>query len=469
MPEESQIARKDGDVKVKIINNGLEAVIYVTPAEGEGAKPTVETARKALSKAGVVFGIDERLLQVAISDNIFYEDIVVAKGLPPVDGIDAKIKFFFETSQTVKPKEDEKGNVDYKNINLIQNVKKNQKLAELIPPVPGKEGKSVTGKKILPKIGAMRKLPSGINTELSPNNSNILIASTDGNVYVKGSMVQVDPVFTVNSHVDYSTGNIDYVGSLIIKGDIKAGFTVKSQSEIEILGLVEDATIIAGSNVLIKNGFLGKGNGVIKADGNVMLKYCENQTIEANGDIIVGEYVLNSRLICGGKVEVSGRKGAIVGGYTSAKEGIITRELGNYQEVKTEAVVGIDEELQKKLEEAKLELAKNEENLVNVKKAIYKLIKLKMGQKKLTKEQENLLLKLQQLQSVLPAQRQKKAEEIEKIEEEMKKYEGSEISVEATTYRGVRLRISKYKKNINEETKGVKYQIKDAEIQIIKC
>ncbi|MFC1477714.1 FapA family protein [candidate division KSB1 bacterium] len=469
MEDETPQESRDGKILVKLLNNGLEAAIVVYDSLGEGKPPTVDMAKKLLRKEGVVYGIDDTLLNAVFDNKEFEQEIVVARGLPAIDGKDSEVKYFFDVRNIAKPKEDDKGNVDFKDLNLLQNVTKGTKLAEMIPPVPGKEGKTVNGKRVLPVVGKTRKLPIGINTEISPENKNIVIAATDGNVFLKGgSLVQVDPIFVVNTDVDYRTGNIDYVGALVIKGSVKAGFMIKAQSELEIQGIVEDAEVFCGSNVMIKGGFLGKGDGKIVADGSVILKFCENQTIESKDEIVIGEHALNCTLKSESKIQVAGKKGVIVGGYISAKEGLEVNELGNYQEQRTEVVIGIDEELIKKLKEAEEAIVKADGNVSNVKKAIYMLLKKKVEKKGLPQEQANLLEKLQKLQQVLPAQKNTLEENKAKIEEEMKKYETAEVKVLFKVYPGVRIQITKYRKVINEEIGPVSFRVEGGEIQTFR-
>lgn len=467
MTDNNDSESRNGIVTVKIGKDELEASVLITEPVGSGSPVSFDMAKQELERMGVKHGIDLDLLRNIINDHEYDTDIVVANGSPAVDGKDAYVKYFFDTVVEAKPQEDDKGNVDYKNINLLQNVTNGQTLAELIPPTPGQEGKTVTGKQILPKVGKMLKMPSGINTEISKDNQNILIATTNGNVYHhRGALIQVDPVYIVNSDVDFSTGNIDYIGTLIIKGNVKAGFEIKSQSDLEINGLVEDAIIKAGGNILIKNGFLGRGEGLIECDGKVYLKYCENQTIKAKGDIIVGEAVLNSDLTSDSRIEVTGQKGVIVGGKTFARKGVSVKELGNYQENRTEVVAGIDMGLMKAIEEADNELQKSGANIENVKKAIYKLVKKKMEVKTLPPEQANLLSKLQELQGILPAQNQQLEEKKQGIENELKKYEAVTIEVISKVYPGVKVQIQKYKKVITKEMSSVVFKIEAGEIQV---
>lgn len=461
----STAGSNDGRVNVRILNNGLAGAITVLPCEGEGKEPDIELAKNQLKQAGVIFGIDDVVLKAVFNNKTFEQEIIVANGNPPVDGKDGKIVFFFETDMKLAPQEDEKGNVDYKNINLLQNVKKGEKLAEVTPPVPGKEGKDVFGKKMLPKVGKVIRMPSGPNTEISPDNSNILIASKEGNVSLLKGIIQVESVFEVGKDVDYNTGNIEYVGSIIIKGSVRSGFEVNVQGDCEINGIVEDATVKAGGDIFIKNGFLGKNKGMIEAGGNIITKFIQNQNVKAKGDIIVGENVLHSNVQSEGKIEVTGRKGSIVGGYTSSIKGVYVKELGNYQEVRTEVTVGVNEELEQKMKDAEQEIEKNDANIDNVKKAVQALYKKKAVKKQLPVEQENLLKKLTNLQHVLPKQKEGLELQKEAIAKEMEKFaQDAIVEVTDKVYRGVYVRIRNKNKTIIEEMGKTSFKIVDAEV-----
>jgi len=458
---------KDGYVKVRILLNGLEAAITVNQGQEDGKQVSIDLARAALKKEKVLIGIDTDRLQSIFNEEEFGKEIIIAHGKPAVNGKDAKIKMYIDTKVDVVPKEDDKGNVDFKDIKLIQNVTKGQKLAELIPPIPGEAGLTVNDRKLLPVVGKMMQLPRGDNTEVSPDNPNILIASIDGNVRLKGSILNVDEVYEVKGDIDFKTGNIDYIGALLIKGDVRAGFEVSSKSDIEITGLVEDAKITTSGNVIIKNGFLGKNNGLIKAEGDVILKFCENQNIKAKGKIIVGEAVLHSNIQSESEIEVQGRKGSIVGGITRASKGIIVKELGNYQETKTEVIVGVDDKLEKAMKDVEEENLKIDDNIDSVKKAIYALYKKKMSSGKLQDDQERLLAKLQGLQGQLPEHKKGLEEKRESIVKEMEKYADVTIDVLGSVYRGTKITIQNYRKVITEERKNVRYQVVEKEIKEI--
>ncbi|NVM04889.1 MAG: DUF342 domain-containing protein, partial [Candidatus Helarchaeota archaeon] len=356
--EDGEKIVKNGEVKVKVTHDELEAYIKVIPAIN-GEEATYDDAIRELKKSDVVYGINDELLKEIFENRIFDKEVLIASGLLPVDGEDGKIKYFFDVNREVKPKEDEKGNVDFKDLNLIQNIKKGGKLVEVIPPKPGVEGKKVTGKPIPPKEGERRKLPQGKNTMPMPENPNILISTIDGHIiFRRNILVEVEPAYVVSGDIDYSTGNIDYMGSLLVKGDVKSGFEIKVGGDIDIWGVVEDAKIEAAGKILLQKGIIGRGAGVVKADGDVILKFIENQNIYSKGNVIVGEAILRSKVYADGKVTVKGKKGSIIGGEVVATEGIEAKNIGNYQNIKTEVSVGISEKLKRKVEEIEFNLKK---------------------------------------------------------------------------------------------------------------
>ena len=423
-------------------------------------------AVKKLKEAGVSYGINDELLNDIFERRVFDEELLIASGDAPVHGIDGKVNYFFETSPEVKPSEDDKGNVDFKDLNLIKSVKKDHKLAEVIPAQPGKEGMSVKGKKIPPREGKNPQLPMGKNTMPMPEDPNTLIAAIDGHIIFKqGLLVEVEPAYVVSGDVDFNTGNIDYVGSILIKGDVKSGFSVKVGGDVDIWGVVEDATIEAEGNVLLQKGIIGGGEGFVRAKGDVILKFVENQNIRCKGNVIVGESIRHSKVYSDKKVIVKGKKGFIVGGEVVATEGIEAKNIGNYQNIKTDILVGISEKVKKRLEELEHEMKQNESNEDNVKKAISTLIQLKYTQKKkFTADKAALLAKMQGLRTGLPRQKEELEQEKTNVQKELMKYQNAEVKVLNKVYPGVKVTILNEKYTVTEERSNVSFRLIDKEV-----
>ena len=121
----------------------------------------------------------------------------------------------------------------------------------------------------------------------------------------------VNDVYEV-SDVDTSTGNIEYSGNVCVLGNVKTGFSIKADGDVEVRGVVENATVEATGNVTIARGMNGMSKGTITAGGNVVAKFLENANVNAGG-YVHSEAILHSNVICKGEVTVTGKKGFIDG------------------------------------------------------------------------------------------------------------------------------------------------------------
>lgn len=73
--------------KVKIVNKDLEAWIRL-PALEEGEHYTIEYLHDVLRVNQITYGIDEAQLQKILDEEIYEQDVLVARGIPAVEGQD---------------------------------------------------------------------------------------------------------------------------------------------------------------------------------------------------------------------------------------------------------------------------------------------------------------------------------------------------------------------------------------------
>ena len=79
---------------------------------------------------------------------------------------------------------------------------------------------------------------------------------------VKGK-VFVSSVFEVPADVDNSIGNVEYAGNVHVAGNVKGGFEVRAKGDIIVEGVVEDALLEAGGQIIVKRGIHGMGKKAI--------------------------------------------------------------------------------------------------------------------------------------------------------------------------------------------------------------
>ncbi|MGE5507059.1 MAG: DUF342 domain-containing protein, partial [Chitinophagales bacterium] len=257
-------------------------------------------------------------------------------------------------------------------LGIVQTATPGQVLAVRVPPTRGLPGATVTGQPLSPKPGHDVRLPKGKNTEAG-SNPDELVAQTTGQIVVTGGKVNVLPVYEVRGDVDFSTGNIEFVGSVVVGGTVRSGFTVRSAGNIEIRGSVEAATVIAEGDVVVRGGVQGGDRGRL-VGRNICARFIQSCRVEATGDVLVEEALMYGDVFAQGRVEARGSRGRIVGGTVRAVREVAAKVIGAKLGTRTEIMVGVNPELRGELDRVGQDLAARERQLEEVVKAL-RLIK----------------------------------------------------------------------------------------------
>ncbi len=123
----------------------------------------------------------------------------------------------------------------------------------------------------------------------------------------------------------------------MIKGDIKAGFTVKSGADIVVMGVVEDAAHLgARGNISVRGGIL-PGRQRVKAHGNLIARYNTGREVKGR-DVEVAGSVRFSRVLATGSVTAK----EIIAGRLIAAGSLTCEMLGSLEGSRTQVQVGID-------------------------------------------------------------------------------------------------------------------------------
>ncbi|WP_313341539.1 FapA family protein [Sedimentibacter sp.] len=319
-----------------------------------------------LSEHDIVYGIREEEIKSFCKEKEYSKELIAVQGKEPVDGKDAELIYDFDISSENKFIEDDVGTIDFRNLNNVVNVTKDTVLCHIIPAQEGEDGIDVYGNPVSYKKGKSASFNYGSNTHVSEDELKLL-ASADGCVEYKNGKVYVDNVYKVNN-VDNNTGNIDFIGSVVINGDVKEGFSVTAKGDIKIRGMVEGAFIKSDGEVVISKGMNGMGKGTIVAKGNITSKYIENATIFTES-IVYAEALINSEVVAKDSVVLRGANAAIIGGTTRAENIISAKTIGSKTNPETNVIIDLNryqEEL--KLFESKRRLNIKIEKDINDKK-----------------------------------------------------------------------------------------------------
>lgn len=324
---------------VYVSSDRMYAFIMAFPPTGWGKELDRGLIYEALEKKKVTYGVDEELLDKLSEDyNRYFHLFLIAKGNKPMNGDNGYIVDYFLRHVERLPEMDEFGNVDYTSLGSEQNVKKGDLICEVIPPTEGIAGRTVLNQELRCRNGKSVSLPKGKNTEVSEDGYKLL-AAIDGRVEFSGRYFSVRPLLEISGNVDYSTGNINFIGDVLIKGDVCSGFSVRAMGDIKVCGVVESCEIEAGGDLIVVKGIVGNMETIVRSHHNIYSKYLVNSIVHARKNVHT-DSIRYSNVYSDGEVEVCSGRGLIVGGQIRAAQGIEAKTVGSVYESPTSIILG---------------------------------------------------------------------------------------------------------------------------------
>lgn len=405
----------------------------------KGERMSAEEFLRDLAYKNIVFGIKKEFIEAFFEKPVYCTDVIVAKGLAPRHGSDARIEYYFETDIKAKPTLNSDGSVDFFNLNTINHCCKKDVLARLFPEDPGEYGRTVFDEKVSPRDVKRMVLRYGRNVSLSEDRC-VLTAETDGHVTLVEDKVFVSNVFEVEN-VDNSTGNIEYDGSVMINGNVGTNFSVRAKGNIEVKGVVEGATLEAGGNIIIARGMNGMGKGILKAGGNVIAKFIENSKISADGYVST-ESILHSEVMAGTEITVSGKRGFITGGRVSAANAIRVKTLGSAMGADTIVEVGMDPAMKVRMQQLQKQIAENNKNMEQIHPVLSSMTQKLAQGVKLRPEQIKSIQDMLKKENEIKQQIENDTKEFVVLQEMMEESSAAKIEVTGEVFAGTKICIS---------------------------
>ena len=455
---------------IDVVEAEMKAQISITEPGIGGSDITLEGYKNFLQRSGVVYGIHEDVILSLVDKPLYKERIVVAEGLKPHNGKDSHVLYNFETDQSkVTLKEGRDGRIDFKELNIINNVVEGQPLARKMPPEDGVDGKTVTGKVLPAKKGKDAPLPLGRNVHVGEDGVTI-IADMNGQVLLSGGKINVEPIYNVEGDVDLKTGNIVFLGTVIISGNVSDGFSVKAAGNIEVNGSVGKATLDADGDIIVHQGIVGKSSGVVKAGRSIWARFIENAKVESGNMVVASDGIINSHVDAVKRIVCRGKRAHIVGGRLRSSEEINAKILGSpssgteticevglnpQKKLRLESLIAKGSDLQKQLDEAQLNLQM--------------LINLKKQRQSLPEDKEAQLKELADKRQLLTIDIQQNKAEIVKIQEQVAAITTrGKVSASSKVYPGVKIIIKDAVSDVHTEYKAVTFILEHGLVRVTK-
>ncbi|WP_025179388.1 DUF342 domain-containing protein [Leptospira kirschneri] len=389
---ESQISPVSIDSAITIVvsQDKLSAIITVRPYNLKGETLSKEKLWSVIEDWGIhrdrVLNDEIRkilnLLEGAAQKGDFTPiKTEIAKGVAPVPGENGWVRFYHPMSKRVKLLED--GRADFRNIDCYINVKVGEKLATKFEGIPGVPGFDVFGN-IIPAPSIKKpKLVVGNHIEErnvleEGKNLQEYFATSNGVIFATEVSITVSPELQIAGNVGLSTGNIQFDGNVIVRGDVEPGSIVECTGSLIVYGNLESNQIKVGQDLIVHGGIKGSGGTeIILVTGQIQTKFIENAYLETEGDIIVEGAILNSTIDTLGSIILNGQNGNLVSSKIRTNEGISAVSLGSGAELNVIVELGFH--------------FKNDRSFQEISR------KIQMGEK----EMEKILPKIQQIKHMV--------------------------------------------------------------------
>lgn len=384
------------EVQVRLDRDGLEAWACT-----QGDVPSADEVRAALAQHRIMAGLDEAAI-ARLSEAPSPQWVLVAQGREAVPGADGRIDVFFPTGDLSGALEDAEGRIDIREVRMIPAVSEGQELARRVAPTEGEPGMKVTGEPIPATAGKDVALKPGKNVVVSADRGALVAKRAGLPELDRDGRIHVQPVLVVDG-VDFATGNLTFEGSIQVKGDVQPGFSVKATESIEIMGCVEAATIVAGTQIRIQGS--ARSHSVLEAGRDVDVRYADSgTTIKAKGNVVIKDSALHCEIAAGHNVIVGKN---LIGGKVSARETISTQNLGTHSETQTHLVIS-QQEAEKEIEKLQAEVQALEARVEEIGQAIHEALAHGGSAassiiQRLTAEKVKIGMQLVQLRAELPA------------------------------------------------------------------
>lgn len=295
-------------IDLTISPSKMQAYLSLDVPPGEKIKP--EEVFKVLEAAGVVYGVNIDLIHHICESGRSIVREPIANGKAPIPGRDAEINYYHE-KPTPAPQLTDDGKANYYELGQLVLVNQGDVIASKIPATTGENGYNIFGEPIQATPGRNHNFAVGKGVVNEGENA---VAEFDGALAWEANKVYVTRLYTVRGDVDFSVGNINFPGKVLILGYVREGFRVEAEEDIEIRGGVEGSEVISKrGSIYVRAGIIGKDRAIIKAHGNVEARFIQEADVHAGKNLVVNEYIIRSNIRANDSVLIQGMRGKILG------------------------------------------------------------------------------------------------------------------------------------------------------------
>lgn len=321
------------------------------------------------------------------------ENMLIYSGTAAIAGQNGRLVFLVKQFQPLQAgKEIER--LDVRFIKRFDNIEIGTVVLRRYPPDQGLEGQDILGNKITATAGVVADLKYDSSFELRASQRadfEELVATKAGYLDSDKGAFTIKDTLLIEGDVDQRTGDIEFVGTVIINGDVMKDFSVIARRDITIKGDVYSGTVIShegsitivgniGGNSNDQSASANASSGAlrrreqrkrphIRARLNLSAAAIDDADVEVGGTTVITNDIRNSNLRVHGILTIT--QGGLIGGTTFSVTGIEAPIIGSHHDTTTKIVITDDISASAKYSQIQQEIAKH--------KAAERMLKLYLG------------------------------------------------------------------------------------------
>lgn len=452
------VSSRDKDFSIYIEENGNKAYAYIPWVPGNVV--TKEDIYHDLERREIVFGIKKEAIDDLIDQRRMNQRILIAEGIPAQRGKDGWFEWFVRLDLPRIPAPLEDGSVDYVNIEAFEMVDEGEKIAVYHRAQPGKKGKNIYGETIHGEHGLEKPPLRGVGFRVTADGT--YISKLNGKFEYTAGRILITNMLVVREDVTAVTGKLEVDGSVHVIGSIYSNGYIKATGDIIIEQNVETCRLIAGGNIMIKQGSCSKNDCFIEAEGEVSGSFFEAANISARGNV-KANYIMNSNIDTMGKVIVSGSKGMLLGGRIRAVRGVDAYNLGNRLHLKTILDIGRNELYDHEIEEYQKQRKKLLTDLQELEQVWSKIVQLEEAGKEVEEEIRRKVYAGIEVQGRRLAELDAEESKLVNFTEQMKE----PVFVRGTAYEGSIIMLNGIKFMLTTKVRRVQFRLQNKRVVMV--
>lgn len=335
-------------VWLTISPDGMSAAFSGRVEPGADRREVQVHLTNLLRERGIKFGLsyqDMRDAMLQLLDGKEIKELVVARGTPCEPPQDAFIEMLVALPDKRAWRQDQQGNIDFRDRGVWPTVEAGAPLAVLHPAVPGKNGRNVLGQDVRPSTPRILRLKKGHGVDIQQD-GRVAVATARGIINrPEEEKLEVLETLEIKGDVDFNVGHVDFPGLVRVHGAVLSDFRVRAHT-LECDTLENRSRVEVAADLKINGGIMG---AEVIAGGKVTARYVRQSRISCGGDCLVSNEIVSSQVSSNGRVVVTASDGRIVNSQVSATKGVTTTDLISSAKSNTLVRLGVRPEFEQKL------------------------------------------------------------------------------------------------------------------------